>query len=401
MGEARRMSIDRYRGVIVGVFVLLRLAEAPALAQTTLVDTLSFLLTTQAVPTGDFVKDEQSAQITRDTIGRLLLTELTTMPLSSSSGGFTYRFNPALGTAERASESFGPFFTERSLPVGSGRVSMGGQVQIARFSYLDDYNLRDGSFVTTANQFRDERQPFDVETLVLEVDTATVTVFGNVGLHDRIDLGVAVPFVRLSLEGSRLNVYRGSGFVQARAIAEATGFGDVAVRGKVNLLDLGPSGLAVIEEVRLPTGREEDLLGAGKASFRTVFIASSESGPIGAHGNFGATFGGLSDGIDYRGAITVSPLPNLTLVGELLGRRLADVGRLTEDRVPHPLLAGVDTMRLVTTSESTNTAALVVGTKWNLTDTWLMNFNVSMPLTNRGLRSDVLVLFGLDYAFAQ
>jgi hypothetical protein len=372
---------------------------APLHAQESLVETLSFLLTTQSVPTGDFDKDEESAEVTRDTIGRHLLTELTTTPLSSSSGGFSYRFNPALGTVERASESFGPFFTERSLTVGSRRMSVGAQAQIARYSRLDDYNLRDGTFVTTANQFRDESRPFDVESLTLSLSSTMVTMFGNIGLHDRVDVGVAVPFVRLALTGSRLNVYRGSSLLQASATAEAMGFGDLAVRGKVNLLDRGGSGLALIEEVRLPTGREEDLLGAGEASFRTVFIASSEVGRIAAHGNFGVTVGGLSDVVDYRGAVTMSPVPQLTLVGELLGRRIADVGSLAQERVPHPTLAGIDTIRLISTGESVNTAAFVVGTKWNVSDTWLANANISIPLSSRGLRSDVLLVFGLDYAF--
>jgi hypothetical protein len=351
------------------------------------------------VPTGDFVKDEQSTAVTRDTVGRLLLTELTTTPLSSSSGGFSYRFNPALGTVERASDSFGPFFTERSLTVGTSHVSVGAQAQVARYSHLDSHNLRDGTFVTTANQFRDEAQPFDVESLTLALNATTVTLFGSIGLNDRIDVGLAVPFVRVELDGARVNVYRGSSLLQVRASAAAMGFGDLAVRGKINLLDRGGSGLAVIEEVRLPTGREEDLLGAGEASFRTVFIASSEVGRIAAHGNIGATAGGLTNVIDYRGALTMSPVPQLTLVGELLGRRIADVGSLAEERVPHPLLAGVDTLRLISTGESVNTAAFVVGTKWNMSDLWLANVNVSIPLTNRGLRSGVLVVFGVDYAF--
>jgi hypothetical protein len=318
-----------------------------AFAQESLSETLSFLLTTQSVPTGDFVKDQQSAEITRDTIGRLLLTELTTTPLSSSSGGFTYRFNPEIGTVERASESFGPFFTERSLTVGTGRMSIGAQAQVARYSRLDNYSLRDGTFVTTANQFRDESRPFDVESLTLELSSTTVTLFGNVGLHDRIDLGLAVPFVWLSLEGTRLNVYRGRSLLQASATAQATGFGDVAVRGKFNLFTRGGAGLAVIEEVRLPTGREEDLLGTGEMSFRTVLIASSASGPVEAHGNFGTTVGGLSNAFDYRGAVTMSPVPHLTLVGELLGRHIPDLGSLEQERVPHPQLSGVDTIRLV------------------------------------------------------
>jgi hypothetical protein len=387
------------RGGALALMCVLLLWHAPAHAQDSVVDTLSFLLTTQGVPTGDFVKDAESTEVTRDTIARLLLTELTTTPLSSSSGGFSYRFNPALGTVERASESFGPFFTERSLTIGSRRMSLGAQAQVARYSHLDSYDLRDGTFVTTANQFRDEAQPFDVESLTLTMTSTTVTLFGTVGLHDRIDLGLAVPFVSLSLEGARRNVYRGTSLLQAGATADAIGFGDIAVRGKVNLLDRGASGLALIEEVRLPTGREEDLLGAGQASFRTVFIASSEVGAITVHGNVGATVGGLSDSIDYRGALTMSPVPQLTLVGELLGRRIADIGSLAEERVRHPLIDGVDTIRLISTGESVNTAAFVVGTKWNVSDTWLANLNVSIPLTDRGLRSDIVVLFGVDYAF--
>ena len=88
----------------------------------------------------------------------------------------------------------------------------------------------------------------------------------------------------------------------------------------------------MIEEVRLPTGREEDLLGAGEASFRTVFIGSSEVGRVAFHGNLGGTFGGLSDVVDYRGAVTVSPVPQLTLVGELARpphRRSRQPGRRT------------------------------------------------------------------------
>jgi hypothetical protein len=392
------MPNERGRCIVV-LACLILLGRAPVHAQESLVDTLSFLLTTQAVRTGDFVRDERSAEVTRDTIGRLLLTELTTTPLSSSSGGFSYRFNPEIGTVERASESFGPFFTERSLTVGTRYASLGAQAQVARYTHLDSYNLRDGTFVTTANQFRDEARPFDVESLTLALNSTTVTLFGNIGVHDRIDVGLAVPFVWLSLKGSRLNVYRGSSLVQARATADAVGFGDVAVRGKINLVDRRGSGLAVIEEVRLPTGREEDLLGAGQASFRTVFIASSEAGRVAAHGNFGATVGGLSNSLDYRGALTMSPVPQLTLVGELLGRRIADLGSLTEERVRHPLLSGVDTIRLISTGESINTTALVVGTKWNVSDTWLANVNVSIPLSNRGLRSDVLVVFGVDYSF--
>jgi len=138
-------------------------------------EVLSFLLTNQAVATGDFVKDTAATAIAADAITRLLQAELTTIPLGSSSAGFTYRLNPQLGTVERASQSFGPLFAERSLTAGRGRLSVGMTLQLASYSDLNDVALDSGTLVTVANQFRDEPQSFDVETLTLKIRSRTVT----------------------------------------------------------------------------------------------------------------------------------------------------------------------------------------------------------------------------------
>src|SRR5262245_27021274 len=53
-------------------------------------------------------------------VNQALLTLLSTYPLGSPSGGFTYTFDPALGTLMRSSASFGPSFADRSLPSGRG-----------------------------------------------------------------------------------------------------------------------------------------------------------------------------------------------------------------------------------------------------------------------------------------
>jgi hypothetical protein len=378
--------------------MLLALCAAPAMAQS-LSDTLSFLLTNQAVPTGDFVKDSQSTAVTRDTITRLLAAELTTLPLSSSSGGFTYRFNPSLGTVERASDSFGPFFTERSLTAGRGRGSIGVSVQHADYTQLDNHVLNDGTFVTNASQFRDEAQPFDVETLTLSLKSTVLTFNGNIGLTDRIDVSVAVPIESLSLEGSRLNVYRGDRLLQATAVADASGLGDMAIRGKVRLFGDRGSGIAVLEEVRLPTGRKEDLLGSGETSFRTVLVGSVEPGRFAANFNAGFLFGGLADEMDVRAGVSFAASSTVTVIGELLGRRLDGIGAITEERTPHPTLIDVDTLRLVTTGGSTNTSGAIVGAKWNVFRTWLVNGSVSFPLGDHGLRADWAGQIGLDVNF--
>src|SRR5919108_3128613 len=100
------------RGAGLLAIALVLSTAARAEAQRTISDVLSFLVTNRTIPTDDFVRDEQAAIATRDTIAKLLVLELATLP-SSSGGGFTYRFDPALGTVIRSSDSFGPLFTER------------------------------------------------------------------------------------------------------------------------------------------------------------------------------------------------------------------------------------------------------------------------------------------------
>src|SRR5256885_3422326 len=87
---------------------------APAHAQT-LGDVLGFLVTNQSVQTGSVERDRDAAQAASDTMSRALLANLATLPVASSSGAFVYRFNPELGTVERPTQTFGPFFITCAL----------------------------------------------------------------------------------------------------------------------------------------------------------------------------------------------------------------------------------------------------------------------------------------------
>ena len=63
-----------------------------------------------------------------------------------------------------------------------------------------------------------------------------MTLTGNYGVTDRFDIGGAIPFVRVSLQGQRVDTYRGRELVQATGSASASGLGDVVVRAKYNVL---------------------------------------------------------------------------------------------------------------------------------------------------------------------
>ena len=148
------------RSGTIALCVVAAAALSPSTAGAqTVSEILTFLLTNQSVETGSVERDRAAAQATSDTLSRALLANLATLPVPSSSGAFVYRFNPELGTVERPTQTFGPFFLERALTAGRGRASLGVTFQHFQFSSLDGRNLRDGSLVTTANQFTDETAP--------------------------------------------------------------------------------------------------------------------------------------------------------------------------------------------------------------------------------------------------
>lgn len=376
----------------------------------TVQDILGILLTNQNLPTGDFEKDREAAETTSATLTRALLSAIATVPVSTSASGFTYRLNPMLGTVERASETFGPFFVERALTAGAGQASLGFTFQYASFDSLDGNDLKDGQFVIIANQFSDEPQPFDVETLTLEVDTSRATFYGNVGLSDRIDVGVAVPVVRLNVSGTRNNTYRGQTLLERRARAETVGLADIAVRSKVRLTGDGPASVAAGVEVRLPTGREEDLLGAGDAALRVQGLASAEAGRTSVHGNVTFGTGGVGREFAYGGAVALAATPQFTIVGEVLARRIAGVQRISAVVAQHPSIGCpdrsraecvVNTTRLIPNGEDQTTAFAVTGFKWNVGGTWLLHGHVLWPMTDSGLTTKLTPTVALDYSFTR
>jgi hypothetical protein len=366
-----------------------------------LADVLTFLVTNQSVPTGSIERDRAAAQATSETISRAILANLATLPVASSSGAFVYRLNPELGTVERRTQAFGPFFLERALTAGRGQASFGLTVQHLRFTSLDGRSLTDGSLVTTANQFADESAPFDVDRLTLDIDADIATLYGTVGVARHMEIGFAAPLVSLSIDGSRVNTYRGRTFTQANASGHTIGLADVVLRTKYTLFDKAAAAFAIAADVRLPTGRQEDLLGAGSTSYKFSTIGSVEGSRASAHANVGLTVGGLATELSYGTAVSVAATGTLSLVGELLGRWIDSSGHLVSTTAPHPLLSGVNTIRLAGDSSSLHILTVVPGVKWNIGSTWVLAANVSVPLTNGGLTARFTPFIGLDYAIAR
>lgn len=398
--RARPFPVRHPCAIAVIALIALVGAASDVLAQQSVSDTLSFLLTNRSIPTGDFAGDEQAASATRDTISSFLLSELGSLPVSSAATGFTYEMDPALGgVPTRTTDSFGPFFTERALTSGARQVSFGVALQHASFNRIDGRRLDNGSLVATASRLVTDPQPFDVEALTLRLHTNTAVFAATAGLTDRVEVSTAVPVVSLRLEGQRVDTYRGTAIVQANAVSSASGLGDVGWRAKYNALRRQGMALAVVAEGRLPTGRAEDLLGAGRHTFRPRLAASFEATSVTINGDVGYLFGSFSGELDYGAGVTVAPSSRVTIVGELVGRRLSAAGQLTEVTAPHPTLSGVETIRLTAIDEATARVLAVGGIKVNIGSALLVTANVSRFLSDAGLTANWIPAVSIEYYF--
>lgn len=364
-------------------------------------DVLTFLVTNQGVQTGSVQRDRAAAAATSETISKALLANLATLPVATSSTAFVYRLNPELGTVERTTDDFGPFFVERALTAGRHQLSLGLTFQELRFTSLDGQNLRDGTLVTTANKFTDESAPFDVDRLTLAIDASLATLYGNFGVTDRVEIGVAVPMISLIVDGSRVNTYRGQTFTQATGHASAVGLADLVLRTKVTAFNDGQAALAGAVDVRLPTGRADDLLGAGKTSIKLSAIGSLEGHRISGHANVGVSMGGLANELSYATAVTMAVSGRLSMIGELVGRLIDTPGGFVPVASPHPTLVGVDTIRLLPQGSRLNTVSVAPGVKWNLSGMWVLAASVSVPVTTDGLTTRFTPFVGMDYAFGR
>lgn len=368
----------------------------------------------------DLAQDVATAYVLTSAIGN----ELSTFPMGSSAGGFSWTYDPGLGVFSRASDSFGPLFADRALTLGRGRISGGVNFQRATFDTFQGKGLDNGEI-----QFFSEVVP-DIagigssfvrteNTLDLKLSTTTVGFFANYGATDRLDVGVAVPIVSVTLDAAvlqRLALFEGTAIdaITFRGSAGATGIGDITLRGKYRFYDAPGGGLAAAVDVRLPTGNEHDFLGIPGSQTKLFLIGSTAYGRIAPHVNLGYTFSRANDLVDpdgygttaflleppsefsVTGGVDVAVMPKVTVAGDVLVRTLRQTARLVES--PSEVGGGLTEFR---TTFPTNVTVSYgsLGLKLNAWGDALVTGNVLFPLNRNGLQDSLMVTAGIDLSF--
>ena len=135
-----------------------------------------------------------------------IVSQLSTFPIGSSAGGFSYSFDPALGTFTRSTPSFGPSFAERAVTLGRRRASVGASYQHATFHSFEGKRLDTGDIKFYLTHLQETGAFFEGDivqaALSMRLKTDTFSMFASYGVTDRLDVGVAIPIVHVSLDAN-------------------------------------------------------------------------------------------------------------------------------------------------------------------------------------------------------
>jgi hypothetical protein len=365
--------------------------------------------------------------------------QLSSFPLGSSSGGFTFTLDPALGTLSRTTDSFGPLFAERALTSGRGKLTLGSSYVHSTYDKFEGKDL-DGGEIHTTLQHVDIptiNQHFEGDLIdaafLLTLKTDTFAMFANYGVTDRLVVGVVVPLQRVEMNAqidlTILNIATSGDAVPPHVFAngtlhdtridsgDASGIGDVVLRGKLGLAQGDWGGFAAGVDVRLPTGDAADLLGTGSTQVKGFLIASGRKSRFSPHVNVGYTFTGdsdtfgpLPDEINYAAGFDAALSSRLTFNADLVGRALLDAERLVDADVTYTYRTASDpisTQRTVTRTEivaseqgTLNLLLGSVGLKFNPGSRLLLSGNLLISLSkDNGLQDMLTPVFAIDYNF--
>ena len=363
-------------------------------------------------------------------------SNVANVPVGATSGGSTFSFQGGVPT--RTSTSSGPILGERAQTLGRGRVLAGLARTGVHFKTLRGVDLNHLRFTFThANtDFPGcdsiaggdcsllgvptlENETIDLN-LALNVQLNVTSFLLTYGVSDRIDVGVVLPLVSISFDGTsnaQINPFGPPPAVHffggtpdnpiltaSRTVdGSSTGLGDVDGRVKVSLRRGEPLSVSVLGDVRFPTGSESNLLGSGAWAARGLAILSAHFGAFTPHANFGYLYrGGQFENDAVLATVGFDHLmaPWATLAIDVLSALQVGESPL---QVPGPVMIEAPYHReIIPTVIPDSRDDIVVGSvglKLTAASGLTVVANGGWSLNRGGLRPDVIWTGGLEYNF--
>jgi hypothetical protein len=209
----------------------------------------------------------------------------------------------------------------------------------------------------------------------------------------------------------------GSGVVTrlAETTGKFSGIGDMAATAKWRFVKfkgpemVDPGGVALMVQMRLPTGDRDNLRGLGLYRTYVGGIVSFGKGRIKPHGSGGFEYWNKGIGvpvtattsvearhqIKYAAGVEIEAAPKVTILVDFIGQHIRDAGQV--GIMTEPTSPGISSAQsMVALSDGIRKALLVPGIKVNLIGKLLLSVNALITLHNDGLHSTVTPVVGLN-----
>ncbi len=342
-------------------------------------------------------------------------------PISATSSGAT--FSLVGGLPVRTSTSPGPIFGERAQTLGRRRFYIGANVTGLSFTTLNGAPV-DNLLINFAHQDVGAPGEGDPEfendviqlRLKLDMNITVMSVFATWGVTDFLDVGIAIPVVRTTINGvseaqilpfGNTAIHRFGGTptdpilrAAASASGTSTGIGDIVGRVKVNLGQSHTIGAAILTDVRFATGDDANLLGSGSSSVRAMAVGSAQFGNFAPHVNVGylARSGKLeTDAVVGTVGFDNLMAPWATVAADIISEWQVGNNPIT---LPSDIVFVAPFQRRIPSisvpNRTQNTVNAALGLKFNVRGGTVLVINGIAPLRKAGLQPDFIWTFGLE-----
>ena len=360
-----------------------------------------------------------------DFLGESIGKSASNTPLSATSSGATFAI--INGLPVRTSSSAGPIFGERAQTLGRGRFFLGANVSGLDFTSLNGVPTNDiginfihqdvGAPGLGDPFFENDNVHVDLR---INVRLTVASIFATWGLTDFLDIGLAIPFVRTSIDGAtqlQVNPFGSTalhnfGYINdtipilraaSSLTGSATGIGDMAARIKINLGQSRKVGVAVVGDVRIPTGDENNLLGSGSYSIRGLGILSMQFADFAPHVNLG--YRARTGATENDAVLTTFGFDNrmtdwATFAADLIGEWQVGASKITlpgEAVYTIPFERHINQINVPNLAE--NILNLSLGAKFTMRGGTVLVINCILPTRRVGLQPDITWTAGVEGAF--
>jgi hypothetical protein len=333
-------------------------------------------------------------------------TVVSDLPLASPASGVIYTIDPSLKVPVPVNTTLGPVLTQRPETVGRHRMYFAAVYQYFRFEDIDGISLKALPSVTKTTDLA------FVTTSRLNLTVHQVVGYFTFGLTSRVDVSVAVPILDVQEQftsvGSKI-ILSASGTpptpINISNSGSVSGLGDVVIAAKGTIWKPSAGGLAAGVEVRVPSGDEQNFLGAGTTGVKPYLSLAYGKRRLSFHGNVAYQVNGdtslanghLPNRLFYSGGTDWGVRKWMTIAVDVLAERVFDAHRIeiTASAVNADNFPSIKASPTSAYNRTDGSAGIKLKPYRNL----IITGNVLIKLDQGGLRTRMVPLAGISYTF--